>query len=111
MNILITGGAGFIGSNIANRLIDLGHSITIIDNESTGLKSNVPSKARYYKGSINNTDDLKLVFKNNFDAVLHIAGQVSIINSFTDPIKDLHTNTQGTLNILSMCIKHRFSRF
>ena len=111
MNILITGGAGFIGSNIANRLIDLGHSITIIDNESTGLKSNVPPKARYYKGSINSHDDLKLIFKNNFDAVLHIAGQVSIINSFTDPIKDLHTNTQGTLNILSMCIKHKISRF
>ena len=63
MNILITGGAGFIGSNIANRLIDLGHSITIIDNESTGLKSNVPPKARYYKGSINSHDDLKLIFK------------------------------------------------
>lgn len=111
MNILITGGAGFIGSSIANRLIELGHSITIIDNESTGIESNVPQKARYYKGSINNNDDLKLIFKNNFDAVLHIAGQVSIINSFSDPIKDLRTNTQGTLNILHMCIKHKISRF
>ena len=111
MNILITGGAGFIGSSIANRLIDLGHSITIIDNESTGIKSNIPKKAKYYKGSINNQDDLKLIFKNSFDAVLHIAGQVSIINSFIDPIKDLHTNTQGTLNMLHMCIKYKISRF
>ena len=63
MNILISGGAGYIGSQIAYDLIDKGYDVTIIDNLSTGSKLLVPSKAEFYKCDISNTKILKLIFK------------------------------------------------
>ena len=76
-SVLVTGGAGFIGSHMAERLLNLGYAVTIIDNESTGFRENVPVKAKYIFGDVRNKDDLEKAFDSNIKAVFHIAGQAS----------------------------------
>jgi len=110
MNILVTGGAGFIGSHLVDRLIKEGHHVVVIDNEATGRRENVPAGALYFQGDVANIDDLERAFKNDLDAVCHIAGQVSIIRSFSDPQIDLRTNVQGTINVLQLCLKYHVPR-
>src|SRR5713226_6974674 len=110
MNILVTGGAGFIGSHLVDRLVKEGHRVVIIDNEATGQRENVPGAALYFRGDVANVDDLERAFKNDLDTVCHIAGQVSIIRSFSDPLIDLRTNVQGTVNVLQLCLKYRVPR-
>jgi UDP-glucose 4-epimerase len=110
VNMLVTGGAGFIGSHLADRLVALGHRVVVIDNESTGRRENVPAAARYVKGDVTDRANLERVFSTGLDAVCHIAGQVSIIRSFTDPVVDLRTNVEGTLNVVQLCVKYRVPR-
>jgi UDP-glucose 4-epimerase len=110
MNILVTGGAGFIGSHVAEGLLAVGHRVLVFDNESTGKRENAPPAAAYLRGDVASLEDLGRAFENRPDAVCHIAGQVSISRSFTDPVADLRTNTQGTLNVLQLCVKHRVTR-
>jgi UDP-glucose 4-epimerase len=110
MNILVTGGAGFIGSNIADRLLKEGHCVVVVDNEYTGRRENVPGQARYVKGDVTRPSDLEPIFTDGLGAVCHIAGHVSLIRSFSDPLIDLRTNVEGTLNILQLCVKYRVPR-
>ncbi|MBA3255286.1 MAG: NAD-dependent epimerase/dehydratase family protein [Pyrinomonadaceae bacterium] len=110
MNILVTGGAGFIGSHLADRMAEEGHTVLVIDNESTGRRENVPAAARYIKGDVTRLDELEPAFTFGLNAVCHIAGQVSLIGSFTDPMTDLRTNVLGTLNVLQLCIKYHVRR-
>lgn len=111
MRILVTGGAGFIGSHLVDRLLRDGHQVVVVDNESTGLRENVPSAARYIKGDVSRSEDLDDAFAGGLDAVCHIAGQVSLIRSYTDAGVDIRTNVLGTLNVLQQCVKHRVARF
>ena len=110
MRILVTGGAGFIGSHMAERLVSLGHEVVVFDNLSTGLRENVPAGARFIQGDVSQFDSLQPAFAGGLDAVFHIAGQVSLIRSFTDPVIDLRTNVQGTVNVLRSCVQHRVGR-
>jgi UDP-glucose 4-epimerase len=110
MNVLVTGGAGFIGSHLTERLLGDGHRVVVLDNEATGRRENVPAAARYRKGDVTRPDDLEPVFAAGLDTVCHVAGQVSLVRSFTDPAADLRTNVLGTLNVLQMCLKHRVPR-
>ncbi len=108
---LVTGGAGFIGSHLANSLILKGYEVIVLDNESTGFKENVPVNAQYIKGDVLNLQDLSGAFAGPVDLVLHIAGQASTIRSFRDPHDDLKTNVIGTLNVLKKCLEKRVPRF
>jgi UDP-glucose 4-epimerase len=110
MKILITGGAGFIGSHLADHLIENGHSVVVVDNESTGRRENVPAQAKYFKVDVRCLRELESAFATGVDAVCHIAGHVSLIGSFTDPVHDLRTNVQGTVNVLQLCLRYRVSR-
>jgi UDP-glucose 4-epimerase len=110
MRILITGGAGFIGSHMADRLVADGHEAVVYDNLATGLRENVPASARFVKGDVSQIDELNRAFSGGLDAVFHIAGQVSLVHSYTEPMVDLRTNVQGTLNILTLCVKYRVPR-
>ena len=110
MNVLVTGGAGFIGSHLADELLAAGHRVVVFDNEVTGKRENVPSEAHYIRGDVADLNELEHAFETGLDAVCHIAGQVSIIKSFTDPTVDLRTNTHGTLNVLQLCVKHKVPR-
>jgi UDP-glucose 4-epimerase len=110
LRILVTGGAGFIGSHMAARLEGEGHDVVVIDNESTGHRNNVPAGVRYIKGDVTRIDELEAAFASGLDAVFHIAGQVSLIRSFADPVSDLRTNVEGTVNVLQLCLKHHVPR-
>jgi UDP-glucose 4-epimerase len=107
---IVTGGAGFIGSHIAERLITAGHRVIIIDNETTGFRENVPPQAVYIKGDVTNPADVRRVFEYKPDGVFHIAGQASTIRSFDDPYDDLQTNTIGTINIVQACLAYQVPR-
>lgn len=110
MNILVSGGAGFIGCHLTRRLCDDGHRVVVIDNESTGRRENVPAEARYHKGDTAVLPELERAFRGGIDAVCHIAGQVSLIRSYTDPVSDLRTNVEGAVNMLQLCIRYRVPR-
>jgi UDP-glucose 4-epimerase len=110
MKILVTGGAGFIGTHLCRRLLADGHALTVVDNESTGSRDNLDPAIRFVRGDVSRQQDMEAVFAGGLDAVCHIAGQVSIIRSFSDPVVDLRTNVEGTLNVLQLCVKHRVPR-
>ncbi len=110
MKVLVTGGAGFIGSHLAEGMLAAGHQVVVVDNESTGKRENVPSGAAYIRVDVTDLRRLEAAFERGIDALCHIAGQVSIIRSFTDPVADLHTNVQGTVNVLQLCLKYQVPR-
>ncbi len=110
MKVLVTGGAGFIGSHLTEGILGARHRVVVIDNESTGRRENVPGGATFIRGDVANLKELEVAFEGGVDAVCHIAGQVSIIRSFTDPVADLRTNVQGTINVIQLCLKHKVPR-
>jgi len=110
VKVLVTGGAGFIGSHVAERLVRDGHEVVVFDNESTGQRQNVPPAARYIRGDVSIAGDLDEAFAPAPDAVCHIAGQVSLIRSYSDAGVDLRTNVVGTLNVLQQCLRNRVPR-
>lgn len=110
-NVLVTGGAGFIGSHLADAMVARGHDVTVIDNLSTGVRENVPSQARFVEASVADPDSVAALFADTtFDLVLHVAGQASIVRSFDAPEHDLDVNVRGTLNVLSGCVATRVPR-
>ncbi len=104
-NILVTGGAGYIGSQVANLLLDRGHKVTIIDSLVTGNKKLIPKKAKFIQCDIGNKKKIKLVLKkNNFDAVMHFAGLIKVEESFKKPKKyDLYNFKKAKI-FLKTCI-------
>jgi UDP-glucose 4-epimerase len=110
MRILVTGGAGFIGSHLCRRLLADGHDVSVVDNEFNGRRESVPAGARFLHGDVTVPPEVEPAFARGLDAVCHIAGQVSIIRAFSDPVSDLKTNVEGTLNVLQLCLKYRVPR-
>ncbi len=111
MKILITGGAGFIGSNIADSYLELGHEVVIVDNLVTGRRENVPEKATFYEMDICD-EGIKEVFdKERPDIVNHHAAQMDVRKSVEDPIYDATVNVLGGLNILQNCVRTGVKKF
>ena len=111
MKILVTGGAGFIASHITDAFINEGHSVSVIDNLSTGFEKNVNPKAKFIKADIGDTNLLQLFEKEKFDAVNHHAAQMDVRKSVADPAFDANTNIIGTINLLQCCIKTNVKKF
>lgn len=110
MNILVTGGAGFIASHIVDAFIENDHNVTIIDNLTTGREENINPKAKFYKADIR--DDLTKIFEEGkFDVVNHHAAQIDVRRSVIDPIYDAGVNIIGTLNLLQNCVKFGVKKF
>lgn len=106
MKILITGGAGFIGSHIVDLFIKKGYQVAVVDNLKTGKLENLNSKAKFYKVDICNIKALENVFKEEKpDYVSHQAAHASVRESVEDPQYDAQNNIFGSLNILENCIK------
>lgn len=104
MKILVTGGAGFIGSSVVDALILKNHKVTIVDNLSTGNLKNVNKKAKFYKFSITDRQKINGMFKKEkFDVVIHHAAQLDVRKSVEDPLFDADVNIKGSLNILEAC--------
>jgi len=100
---LVTGAAGFIGSRLASELIRAGHRVVTVDNLSTGHITNIPEGVQFIKGNCQDQRVVDQLFSYQFEAVYHIAGQSSGEISFDDPVYDLQTNTQSTLQLLKFC--------
>ncbi len=108
--ILITGGAGFIGSHLTDKLIGLGYEVVIIDNLSTGSKTNLNKKAKFYKVDIQDKKISGIFAKEKPEIVFHYAAQISVRDSVGDPIEDAKINILGSLNILENCKKYKVKK-
>ncbi|MHB8174649.1 MAG: NAD-dependent epimerase/dehydratase family protein [Nitrospirota bacterium] len=103
--ILITGGAGFIGSHITDAAIEAGMEAVVIDNLFTGKKENVNPKAKFYLADIRHTDISDIFTAEKPDIVCHHAAQVSVRNSVEDPAQDAGINIVGSINVIDNCRK------
>ena len=99
MNILITGGAGFIGSNIADAYIEAGHNVVVVDDLSTGVESNVNARAKFHKMDIRNRSVEEIFRRHSIDVLNHHAAQMDVRRSVEDPEFDASVNIAGSLNL------------
>ncbi len=106
MNVLVIGGAGYIGSHVVKELMADGHNVTVFDNFSSGLKQNLFEKNSLIVGDILNVEDLDSAFSKNFDAFIHLAAFKAAGESMIVPEKYSVNNITGTLNILNSAAKH-----
>jgi len=109
--ILVTGGAGFIGSNVVDEYINKGHKVLIIDDLSSGKKENINPKAKFYKMDIRDNKVLDVLKKEKVDVINHHAAQISVPDSVKDPMFDARINILGTLNLLQSAVATRVKRF
>ncbi len=100
MNVLVTGGAGYIGSHVVLDLLDSGHRVTVLDDLSLGFEKNVDVRAEFIKGSILCEEDLKTAFSTEPTAVVHLAAWKAAGESMVDPEKYSTNNIVGTLKLL-----------
>lgn len=106
MNVLVTGGAGFIGSHIVDKLINEGLDVVVIDNLSTGKLENLNEKAKFYNLDITSKQLATVFEKEKIDVVIHQAAQTDVQKSLQDPISDSKVNINGTINLLKCCRKY-----
>ena len=98
--VLVTGGAGFIGSHVADIFLAKGFDVTVVDDLSSGKRENVPGKARFHQIGVNSKDFAELAGKGSFDVVAHLAAQIDVRKSVADPVADATINILGTLNLM-----------
>ncbi len=108
MNVLVTGGAGFIGSHVADELLAAGHRVIIVDDLNTGHRTNVPAGATFYEADICDAPKMAEIFENErIEAISHQAARANVRASMADPITYARTNVLGTLVLLELAYKHK----
>ena len=98
--ILVTGGAGFIGSTVTDLFVAQGHSVTVLDNLASGKRAQVPSAATFVQADVTSPEAAALVRDGKFDAICHLAAQIDVRKSVNDPMFDATVNILGALNLL-----------
>ena len=109
--VLVTGGAGFIGSHVADAYLEAGYDVWVLDNLSSGGRANIPEGAEFIELDIRDDDVLKLFRKVRFDIVNHHAAQIDVRASVADPTIDASINLEGLLNLTEAAIEVRTKRF
>ena len=108
--ILVTGGAGFIGSHVADSFISRGHDVVVLDDLSTGFKENVNPKAKFFQMDIRSPEVEKLFEKERFDVLCHHAAQVDLRKSMREPVQDAEINILGSLKLIFYCLKYEVEK-
>jgi len=112
MKILVTGGAGFIGSNIVDAYIKAGYDVVVVDNLSTGKKENLNPKAKFYEADISDVKRIARIFeKEKPDMVNHHAAQIDVRKSLADPVFDASVNVIGAINLLEISVRQKIKKF
>jgi UDP-glucose 4-epimerase len=111
LKILVTGGAGFIGSHLVDGFLEAGHEVVIVDNLYTGRMKNVNSQAIFYLLDIRSQELEKVFQLEGIDAVCHQAAQMDVRKSVENPQFDAQVNILGTLNLLQNCIQYKVKKF
>ena len=107
MRLLITGGAGFIGSNLADKAIEAGWEVAVLDDLSSGRRENVPEDARFFQVDIQDATSIQNAFASfKPTAVSHQAAQASVAVSVRDPQQDASINIIGSINVMQACVNH-----
>lgn len=104
--ILVTGGAGFIGSHVADSFISSGHDVAILDDLSTGFKENVNDKAKFFQMDIRSPEVKRIFEQGRFDILCHHAAQVDLRKSMREPVQDAEINILGSLKLVFYCLKY-----
>ena len=105
MRVLVTGGAGYIGSHTAYALLDRGHEVVILDNLSTGVEENVPKAASFVLGNVGDPSIVsRTLAAHHIDAVIHFAGSISVPESVSNPLKYYDNNTAATRSLIEQCL-------
>lgn len=114
MKIFLTGGAGFVGRNLARQLISEGNNVTILDNLSNSslilINDLIQNGVNFIKGDIRNFDSLESAIHGN-ELVIHLAAKTSVQESIENPYSTFDVNVNGTENVLKACIKHKIKNF
>jgi UDP-glucose 4-epimerase len=108
--ILVTGGAGFIGSNVADSLVAAGHEVAVVDNLSTGRREFVPVQAQFFHYDINSPEAAELIRSFRPEALVHHAAQMNVRFSVADPVADARENILGSLNLLQAAIEAKVKK-
>lgn len=112
MAVLVTGGAGFIGSHVADALLGAGYEVVVLDDLSTGSEKNVPPGAIFERGDLRDGAFLDRVFERHaIDVITHQAAQTSVSVSTREPVRDAHINILGSLELLDRALRNRVERF
>lgn len=111
MRILVTGGAGFIASHVADAYVAAGHDVAILDDLSRGSTNNVNPRARFYQGDVRDRDFVERVFREEKpEAVNHHAAQMDVRRGVREPVFDASVNVLGSINLLDACVAHDVRR-
>lgn len=112
MRIIVTGGAGFIGSWVCEAYISEGHEVLVIDNLSTGSEDNIPPKAEFVECDVRDRPGLEKAFRQFRPKIVnHHAAQINVRDSVEDPSLDAEININGSLNVLGLCAEHKTEKF
>ncbi len=112
MTILVTGGAGYIGSHMTYSLIDSNQNIAILDDLSTGFEWVVPPNVTLHRGSVGDRELLDQIFqKDAIESVIHFAASIVVPESVANPIKYFQNNTANSLTLIDACIRHNVKKF
>ncbi len=110
MEVLVTGGAGYIGSHVALGLIDLGYKVTVTDDLSTGNENLIPAKSEFLNCNINDSEKIESLLKaKKFLALMHFAGFVEVEESVSNPEKYFENNTTNSIKLFDLCLQNGLS--
>lgn len=106
MKVLVTGGAGFIGSHVVDLMVEAGHDVVVVDNLSTGRMSNLNPNAKFYQVDIRSPELEKVIEAERPEVIDHHAAQMDVRKSVADPVYDADINILGGLNLLNLAVKY-----
>ena len=111
MKVLVTGGAGFIGSHVADQLIAAGHQVAVVDNLSTGRTSNLNPKATFYQLDIRSPEMREVFAKERPEVISHHAAQMDVRRSVADPLFDADVNILGSIKLAQLASEFKVRKF